>query len=411
MINLKSVYTILLAVYILMSMLIPLSVYNKLIFVALVLIYGGYILFFKKEKKFECLRLTLAPVMIIAIFAYGFIRGALNGADMALAKQFLLATSMFALIYPINEFDVDMNVLLKIVAKIYILFFAIYVVYAINVKDFDIPALIENIAHALDNGITRAIGKNLHEFGSGLMTYRSFFGGKGMQIYLGSTPFLLVLTDLLFVEFLRDKKISNLFFVGISILLTFTTGSRTLMLLIPASLCLLIWVGLERKKQIVVATVIGAAGVAAFIYLLNYSNFFSLGERSNFVKVGHIISYFDQLNVKNGLFGNGLASFYYSSGVERELAHTEITLMDHCRYFGIPLGCSIWFMLIVPKVKNNWKNWKSWKIWEMKEELLIFLLYLFFAQTNPVLFNSFGLVAVLWYWDILFLKNKKEIIV
>lgn len=401
-------YTVLLIIYILMSLLVPLASYNKMLFVALVLVYGGYLLGVKKEKIFDCLKSTLAPVGIIAIFAYGFLAGLGNGADLALAKQFLLATSMFVLIYPIEEFDIDMNGVLKIVARVYIVFFAIYVIYAMNVKEFDIPVFLQKLVHALDNDITRTVGSTLHQFGSGLMTHRTFFGGGGMQIYLGSTPFMLVLTDILFVDFLRNKKVSNLFFVLLSVLLTLTTGSRTLMLLVPASLCILIWAGLDRKKQIIVAAIIAAAGAAAFTYLLTYSNFFSLEERSNFVKVGHIISYFEQLDTKNALLGDGLASFYYSSGVEYDLAHTEITLMDHCRYFGIPLGISVWFMLIVPKVQKGWKNWKNWKIWEMKEELLIFLLYLVFAQTNPVLFNSFGLTVVLWYWNSLFMKYKKE---
>ena len=401
-------YTVLLIIYILMSLLVPLASYNKMLFVALVLVYGGYLLGVKKEKIFDCLKSTLAPVGIIAIFAYGFLAGLGNGADLALAKQFLLATSMFVLIYPIEEFDIDMNGVLKIVARVYIVFFAIYVIYAMNVKEFDIPVFLQKLVHALDNDITRTVGSTLHQFGSGLMTHRTFFGGGGMQIYIGSTPFMLVLTDILFVDFLRNKKVSNLFFVLLSVLLTLTTGSRTLMLLVPASLCILIWAGLDRKKQIIVAAIIAAAGAAAFTYLLTYSNFFSLEERSNFVKVGHIISYFEQLDTKNALLGDGLASFYYSSGVEYDLAHTEITLMDHCRYFGIPLGISVWFMLIVPKVQKGWKNWKNWKIWEMKEELLIFLLYLVFAQTNPVLFNSFGLTVVLWYWNSLFMKYKKE---
>ena len=413
MIYLKSLYTVLLTIYILMSMLIPLAGYNKLLFVGLVLIYGGYLLFVKKEKKFDCLKLTLAPVLIILIFVYGFIRGAMNGAVMDLAQQFLLVTGLFALIYPIHEFDIDMNGILKIVAKAYIIFFAIYVIYAMNVMEFAVPACINDIVHAMDSDIIRAIGKTLEELGSGLMTRRAFFGekGNGIQIYLGSTPFLLVLTDVLFIDFLRNKKISNVFFVGLSLLLTLTTGSRTLMLLVPASLCILIWLRLDRKKQVIAAAAIVAIGLAALIYLLNFSNFFSMEERSNFVKVGHMISYFKQLEPKNALFGEGLATIYYSAGTGYELAHTEITIMDHFRYFGIPLGISIWVMMFIPKIRSNFREWKKWRIWQIKEEAAVLLLYFVFAQTNPVLFNSYGLVVVLWYWAILFSKNKKENIV
>ena len=391
-----------------MSMLVPLAGYNKFLFVILVFLYGGYLLFFKKEKKFECLKLTLVPVWIILIFSYGFIRGMYNNAEMDLARQFLLVNSLFCLIYPVNEFDIDMNRVMKIVAKFYIFFFAIYVIYAMNVKEFAVPNVINSIVHALDNGVTRFIGKTLEELGSGLIKHRSFFGGKGMQIYLGSTPFLLVLTDILFVDFLRNKRKVNLIYIVFALLLTFTTGSRTLMLLVPASLGILVWLGMDRKKQIIAALMLAAAGIGALIYLLNFSNFFSLEERSNFVKVGHMTSYLKQLEFKKGLFGEGLATIYYSEGTNYELAHTEITLMDHFRYFGIPLGISIWVMMLVPKVKKNFRDWKNWKIWELKEELAVLLLYFVFAQTNPVLFNSYGLAVVLWYWAVLFEKNKKE---
>ena len=102
MINLKSIYTLLLALYILTSLLIPLASVNKLIFIALVMIYGGYILFFKKENKFACLRITLAPMIIIGIFVYGYVRAMFGDNDMALARQFLLGVAMFALIYPVE---------------------------------------------------------------------------------------------------------------------------------------------------------------------------------------------------------------------------------------------------------------------------------------------------------------------
>ena len=410
MIYLKSVYTVLLTIYILLSMLIPLAGYNKILFVALLLIYGVYILIWKKEKKFEFLKTTLAPVFIILIFVYGFIRGAMNNAVMELAQQFLLVTGLFVLIYPIDEFDINMNAILKIVAKIYIVFFMIYVIYAMNVMEFQIPASVNHIAHSLDSRLLRAIGDTLHELGSGLMTRRAFFGekGSGMQIYLGSTPFMLVLTDILFIDFLRNKKWPDLVLVVLALMLTFTTGSRTLMLLVPASLCVFLWLALDRKKQLIVAGVIGIAGIAILIYLFNFSTFFSMEERSNFVKVGHMISYFKQLEMKNALLGEGLATIYYSAGTGYELAHTEITIMDHFRYFGIPLGTMIWIMMLVPKVSKKSLDWRNWKIWQMKEEAVVLLLYFVFAQTNPVLFNSYGLVVVLWYWNILFKNNKKD---
>lgn len=406
MAKLKQIYSLLLALYILTSLLVPLASYNKIIFVALLLIYGIYILIIKKENRFEWVKLSLAPVVIILIFIYGFVRGVLNGADMALARQFLLATGAFVLIYPIDEFDIDFNNLLKNIARIYILFFLIYAIYAINILDYDIPVFIENAAHLLDNGFTRAIGQTLEAYGGGWISYRSFFGGAGMMIYLGSVPFLLVLTDILFIDDLKKKKITNLPWVVLAIILSLTAGLRTLMLLIPASLCVLLWLQLDRKKQVVSAVIICFAGAAVFVYLLNNSTFFSLSDSSNSTKIGHAVSYFKQLSLGKALIGDGLAAFYYSSGTGYEIAHTEITLIDHCRYFGIPLAITVWGLMICPKLDKSLKNWRNWRIWEIKEETVVFLLYLIFAQTNPVLFNSFGLTAVLWYWSVFFRNNQ-----
>ena len=408
MIYLKSIYSLLLTIYILTSLLIPLVSFNKVIFVLLVLIYGSYILIFKKENKFECLEITIAPVIILAIFSFGYTRGVDNAGDLTLARQFLLVTSMFALVYPIEELGIDFQRIMKFSAKVYIVFFAIYVIYAINIKEFDIPRVIDSLAKLLDNGVTRTIGSTLEKYCSGLMKYRAFFGGKGMQVYIGTTPFLMVFVDILFIDYLRNKKISNLFWVGISVILTLTTGSRTMLLLVPASLCILFWLSLDRKHKIWTMLIVGAVGVAAFIYLLKFSTFFSMSEKSNFVKVGHIVSYIEQLNLKQLLIGDGLATFYYSANEGRELAHTEITLLDHLRYFGVICSMAIWFFMLIPKPDfTNW-DWKNWRIWQMKEETVVILLYFFFAQTNPVLFNSFGLISVLWYWNVWFSKGKKE---
>lgn len=396
---LKEIYTVLLGAYILASLLVPLAGYNKLIFIALLLIYGGYIFFYKKENRFEFLKTTIAPIVIILIFLYGFVRGYRNGADMVLAKQFFLATSTFVLIYPIDEFRIDFNKLMTIIAKLYILFFLIYAIYAINMLDYQLPMFIKTMAHMLDNSIIRAVGKTLEAYGGGWISYRSFFGGIGMMIYLGSVPFLLILTDVLVIEFLNSKKITNLFWIALGVMLSFTAGLRTLMLLVPASVCLLVWLSLDRKKKISSFVILFLMGIGIFIFLLNRSTFFSLSDSSNSAKIGHFVSYFKQLSLGKALFGDGLASYYFSSGTGYEVAHTEITFIDHCRYFGIPLGVTVWGLLVCPKPGRYLKDWKNWRVWEMQKETAVFILYLVFAQTNPVLFNSFGLVAVLWYWN------------
>lgn len=410
MINLKSIYTVLLGLYILTSLLIPLASANKLIFIALVVSYGAYILFFKKEKKFACLKLTLAPVVIIVIFVYGFIRAMFGDNDMALARQFLLGVGMFALIYPIEEFDIDMQKLMLIIAKIYIVFYAIYVIDAINLMDYDVPGFVKALAGLFDNAITRAVGDQMIVLGGGWMKYRSIFGGKGMMIYLGSISFMLVLVSVLYIDFFKTKKWINLLWVVLGTVLSFTAGQRACMLFIPAILCVITWLQLNQKLKLISAGMIGVVAVATVAYLIKNTSILSFGDRSNAVKIGHMICYFEQLNLKQGLIGDGMGSYYltsYSPTTQEMLAQTEITFLDHCRYFGIPLSMTIWLSMIFPKWNGIAADVRKWKIWQAKEELAVLLIYFVWAQLNPVLFNSFGLVIVLWYWNILFSKSKK----
>ena len=410
MINLKSIYTLLLAFYILTSLLIPLASANKLIFVALVLIYGIYILFFKKEKKFECLNLTLAPIVIIAIFVYGYIRAMFGDSDMALARQFLLGSGMFALIYPIEEFEIDMQKLMLIIAKIYIMFYAIYVINSINLMEYDVPGFVKGFAGMFDNGLTRTIGDKMMILGGGWMSYRSFFGGEGMMIYLGSISFMLVLVSVLYLDFFKTKRWTNLLWVVLGTVLSFTAGQRACMLFIPAILCAITWLQLNQTVKWISAGIIGVVAAAAFVYLIKNTSILSFGDRSNAVKIGHMICYFEQFNLKQGLIGDGTASYYltsYSPTEKKMLAQTEITFLDHCRYFGIPLSLTIWLSMIFPKWNRIALDIRKWKIWQAIDELAVLLIYFVWAQLNPVLFNSFGLVIVLWYWNVLFKKSQE----
>lgn len=405
MINLKSIYTTLLMSYILTSLLIPLAMVNKVIFIVLILIYGIYVFFIKEKKKFNFLKITLAPVIIITIFCYGFVRGMMNGSNIVLARQFLLASSMFVLIYPIEEFEIDFNELLKRIAPIYIIFFMIYVVYAVNIAEYRLPLFIHRVVELLDNKITAIIGKTIFELGEGRASYRALFGTSGVKISIGSIPFLLVVTNVLFIDFLDNRKRINLIWVILSVLMSWLTASRALMLLLPISICLVLWLHMKLKWKIIITCIVGIGGSIIFLWLLKNSVFFSFAEgSSNFIKWNHITSYTNNLTLKDVVLGQGIATYYYSTGTNCTMAHTEITLLDHCRWFGIIGALIIWGSMLVPRIAKQ-------SIDKIKDELTVFLIYLLFSQTNPVLFNSFGLITVLWYWDCCLRKRKKEYVV
>jgi hypothetical protein len=126
---------------------------------------------------------------------------------------------------------------------------------------------------------------------------------------------------------------------------------------------------------------------------MSQTTVFSANDGGNRVKLGHISSYVSQLTPAKAIFGQGLASFYFSEGVQAVIPQTEVTPMDMARFFGIPLMLVLFFFLLFPT--SDRKAYAG----ENLTRVLIFSLYLAISMTNPVLFNSFGLLFVVWYWS------------
>jgi hypothetical protein len=75
------------------------------------------------------------------------------------------------------------------------------------------------------------------------------------------------------------------------------------------------------------------------------------------------------------------------------MAHTEITPLDMARYFGVVLATLLYFTIVFPTLRLKRYGGRN-RIW-----LIAFLLYLVLSATNPVMFNSYGMLVVLWYWS------------
>ena len=128
-------------------------------------------------------------------------------------------------------------------------------------------------------------------------------------------------------------------------------------------------------------------------YLIDNTSVFSSGDSSNFVKIGHFESFLENINFTNFLFGEGLASIYFSKGRGAMLAQTEITPVDMLRYFGFILAPLLYFVIFFP-VKKLASYLGSNSLYAV-----LFLIYVLNSFTNPTMFNSYGLLVVLWYWS------------
>ena len=120
----------------------------------------------------------------------------------------------------------------------------------------------------------------------------------------------------------------------------------------------------------------------------------SSDEESNSIKIGHLVSFFNIIDWKMLIFGQGLGSYFFTEGYGVVVSQTEITWMDAIRFFGLPLSIVLLMLLFFP-VRNVPLNssFSSCRV--------IMLLYIIMSMSNPVLLNSFGFLVVLWYWSVI----------
>jgi hypothetical protein len=73
-------------------------------------------------------------------------------------------------------------------------------------------------------------------------------------------------------------------------------------------------------------------------------------------------------------------------------SYTELTPIDMCRYVGVPLTLVLYSALIMP-LPGLWRYTRRGGAY-----FIAMLLYTALSMTNPVMFNSYGMLIIVWYW-------------
>ena len=366
--NLTKINYYLLLCYLSASVLFPALVLNKLAFILIFIINLKYISF----------KALINPLIILFIFSYGYLISYFNYSELTISNQFFVTIFSLFLIYPINKiFNKSFYEIIIKIGVIGCIYSLLILLLLIFFRDFSFFKLVENIFYDISLG---SIG------------LRDFIGGPLLTVHIGCAPFMYLSYSLL----LKKKKrynIKNIFFILLHIVTILLTGSRALFLI-----TILISVYFYLKKlnlfnKILSISVLLLISLFIFNIILEKSNLLDTKEESNNVKLGHVESYFDNLNLANFSLGEGLGSYYFSKGSRSFKSNTEITIIDYFRYLGVPLGVLFFFLLLFP-VNNQYQL-----LLKENDIFIIFILYFIDSFTNPVLINSYGLIVVLWYWN------------
>lgn len=376
--------------YVLTTLIFPAAFFNKIFFICIFIIYM-YI--YPKIRP-----IINGPIIIASIFAYGFLLSQFTYSDQSLSRSFLMSVILLFLIYPIMSFKVDFDKVISVGGRALIIVDILFIMYGASKYAMTLPFGMNSLYNLIKDIIPSFFWKMIEKYGETAIGERGFFGNFNVMIHMGTVAFVYLPICLWYQKFLLEKKKSNLIWIFIGLFVIICSTSRALLLV---TLGMMIFIRIRECKSVEMKTIFVLLGALLIligtVYLIQKTAVFSSKELSNSIKIGHIASAIKSISPAQILFGKGLASYYYSTGVNAYLAHTEITLLDYFRYFGILLGSAIYFKLVFPLEFG--KNIKTIKQNNVLTEMCILGGYLMISLTNPVLMNSMGTLVVLWYWS------------
>lgn len=355
--------------YVIFTLLFPTFIVNKLVFIIIVMIL------FSSINSHRLL--SLSPIYVVLIFSYGLFISFFNLVEKNLSYQFFLSTLSLLIIYPITKHKIDFDKIIKISG----LFLALY-----SLISFVIVVLFVN------SPISEMYYTFFREYSAGSNGLREFTEEGLLSFHTGTAPFLFLSLVLYFESFISKRNFFTFIVILLHIYIIFIGGSRGTFFSALLAIVFVILFKASNKVKIGFLT-IGIPLVLYFIsFLLQNTEIFSSEEGSNNVKLGHFESFLDSTNFFNLLIGNGLGAIYYTKGSGVYKAHTEITPVDMIRYLGIVMAFLLYWVIIFPtkRIKSYFGNNLLY--------MIIFLIYVLNSMTNPTMFNSYGLLVVIWYW-------------
>lgn len=233
---------------------------------------------------------------------------------------------------------------------------------------------------------------------SGFLGERTFGALKLAMIHFRTSPILLIPFSLYFVDFCDKRKFRYFLMMALNGAAIVLSASRGLILFSFLSVYTICFFNLREKCYryfFFLFTILAFAGLS---YVLSSTNIFDSKEESNSIKIGHIESFneFTDENPLVLLFGKGTGSSYFSKGFGRMAWQTEVTFLDIVRYWGI-FGCILFILIIsVPQKMISSKY------------ILPFLFYYINAFTNPLIFNSTGMLVIAIYILMVSDKNSEK---
>ncbi len=236
-----------------------------------------------------------------------------------------------------------------------------------------------------------------------LLTTRYFYGIKFFGIYINS---IYCLSFCMFLMYYRifDSRRWYLYAVGAIILSFpfFCGGTRSVMLMPIAFFGIVVYGYFSKKRYAKYFSYPIMISFAIMFLFVIYMLATEEGQTSNDMKYAHLTSYMNLFreHPEYLVLGQGPGTSFYTSGFGRMTTQTEWSYIEIVRNYGIS-SIIILFIFIYPVIKL----FKYRKDNYYLGVLVVCVIYLFIAGTNPLLMTSTGSFVLLCAYSEL---NKAE---
>ena len=377
-ISFEKLASFMLATFIFVLLIDPANVIFKLKIPIFALAFGTIVLAYPKVNK-----LIYAPLIVYTVLTITSLTGYMYGYD----KDFGFQTFFF--IGFLMAFMIPWTPHMRLIEKCALpaIIIAIIVV--------SILAIFMALSPQITNIIYGVLNDQLK--GTLMVGYRDFVRVKLFTTYYTSSPVLLLTFGYyMYQRIFSESKKTKLTILCMIIAIPLILGGTRAMVLSTFAIALFtiilkLW---QTKRGKVIATITTILGVLAaggiLITLLADTEEESLATKTVLLEAfnQHIIQ-----NPETLLFGNGVGATFNSLGARGYYAvQSEWTYLELIRWFGIPLSIVILLVYLYPiyiLIRNRRQNKQAMTM------IISYIFYLLLAGTNPYLFSSNGILALL----------------
>ena len=187
-----------------------------------------------------------------------------------------------------------------------------------------------------------------------------------------------------------------------TLILSGTRANILISVLLPVSMFLFYLLRTKRFVWLTVMTIVIAVSGITFLNSISKEG----GDESSDIKSGHYNSIINVIKSEPTIliWGQGLGSKYFSTGVNDMTVQSELTYLELVRVLGIPITILFLFILIYPIIVL----FKNHDLKNISYAIYAYFGYLFIVGTNPLLVSSTGMIVVVVMYALAYSNNLKN---